>query len=367
MSIDSGFITAEEILNHLRLTARTQNGSECRNLKNGLQIPPFAIADHILFNGLPVFYPGTWGTGDDQGDGGCGHLPPVDDHYEFVHIAYYLMVLTGKIDFLNEVIDGRTILERLTLAFESPESDKETGMVTTRTGRRAVGFGFCDTIHLAGAMLFPSILRYRAAAELAAITEKIGDKAASKKYLHIGDQIRKNLPQVFKDPEAGEGWLIAATECCRQPDVWGTIYAIYMNLLEGEVEAKALKTILDRITDGSIICEGALRHVPVGRDYSSQSAWEKTLGIPINQYQNGAFWHTPIGWLIAVLAKHNPKLANKIFKEYIASLKADDFRKDETHGSPWECFYRPANWQQNPVYMASVALPYSALKTVGDK
>ena len=82
MSVDSGWITPDEILNHIRITARAQNGAAPRVLKNGLVIPPYAIPDHINFDGGAVFYPGTYGTGSDQGTGAYGFLPPVDDHYE---------------------------------------------------------------------------------------------------------------------------------------------------------------------------------------------------------------------------------------------------------------------------------------------
>lgn len=63
MSLGSGFITADEMLAHLRLAARCQNGPTARRLRNGLLIPPYAIPDHINFDGSPVFYPGTYSAG----------------------------------------------------------------------------------------------------------------------------------------------------------------------------------------------------------------------------------------------------------------------------------------------------------------
>ena len=46
----------------------------------------------------------------------------------------------------------------------------------------------------------------------------------------------------------------------------------------------------------------------------------------------------------------------------IAHLRAQDFRKAPGNGAPWEVFGRNGQARQNPVYMASVALPYSVLK-----
>src|SRR5438034_9195321 len=59
MSLDAGLITPDEAKNHLELIVRSQNGSRERRLKSGAIIPPFAVPDHVNFDGGPVFYPGT--------------------------------------------------------------------------------------------------------------------------------------------------------------------------------------------------------------------------------------------------------------------------------------------------------------------
>jgi hypothetical protein len=361
MSLESGFISPVEILNHLRLTAEKQNGPQTRYLKNGLQIPPYAIADHINFDGSAAFYPGTMNSGDDQGDGNFGHLPPADDHFEFIHMAYVLHARTQSADFLNEIINGLSIIDRLVFAFESPVSDPATEMVTTTESLRTVGFGFCDTIHMTGDLLFASILRYRAAKELSELCRSLhrNDQAAG--FDRIAATIRKNLTTVFADTEKNEGWLLAATKVCRQPDIWGTLYALYLNLLDGEGKSRAVQAVIDAVRAKTIVCQGALRHVPVNRDFSADSSWEKTAGVARNQYQNGAWWHTPTGWLIAVLASTAPDLARTVFEQYIDHLRVGDFRKGSSFGSPWECFYDETNWWQNPVYMTSVTLPYAVI------
>ena len=88
MSVDSGFITPNELSNHLRVICLAQNGPTDRKLANGLHVPPWAIPDHINYDGRPTFFPGTYASGEDQGAGACGRVPPIDDHYEFVHIAH---------------------------------------------------------------------------------------------------------------------------------------------------------------------------------------------------------------------------------------------------------------------------------------
>lgn len=81
----------------------------------------------------------------------------MDDDYEFVHVAWCLYRRTGRVAFLQEKVKDRTLWQRLTAAFQAPDTDGKTGMVTTDADRRAVGFGFCDGIYLTGRLLFPPL------------------------------------------------------------------------------------------------------------------------------------------------------------------------------------------------------------------
>ncbi|MGZ5568873.1 MAG: hypothetical protein ACXWKG_17830, partial [Limisphaerales bacterium] len=71
------------------------------------------------------------------------------------------------------------------------------------------------------------------------------------------------------------------------------------------------------------------------------------------------------GWLIDVLWAEDRSLALNVFNDMIAHLRKQDFRKGPGHGAPWEVFGPNVEALRNPVYMASVALPYSTLKTLG--
>jgi hypothetical protein len=360
MSLESGCVTAEEMLNHLRLTARAQNGAAARRLANGLMIPPFAIPDHILFNGGAVFYPGTYSTGRDQGSGAYGILPPVDDHYEFVHIAYCYFRASTSTNFLEEPINGLTLIERLVAAFDAPRTDPQTGLVETDTAQRAVGFGFCDTVTLTGKMLFPSLLRYRAAGQLAELHRALSRGAQAETYRQVQQKIAQNLAPVFSDPARLRGWLKAATGIGGQADVWGTLYALHLGVLAGPAADQAAETVLEAVRQGSIVYEAGVRHVPTNLDFSASSAWEKTAGVALNTYQNGAYWHTPTGWLIAVVARRDRTLGLGLFAQYLEHLRKVDYRLGGGRQGPWECF-GPKGYAQNGVYMASVALPLAVL------
>jgi hypothetical protein len=113
--------------------------------------------------------------------------------------------------------------------------------------------------------------------------------------------------------------------------------------------------------------QAAVRHVPTTYDFSEKTMWESSLP-PVRKkgvYQNGAYWHTPTGWLIEALHPLDPALAKSVFDRYIAHLRKYDFRKNR-HGAPWECFGINLDRAQNPIYMTSVTLPLAVLQGMGN-
>src|SRR5579862_4474357 len=121
MAAGCGLIPVDTIINHLRLAARVQNGASERDLKSGGIVPPFAIPVHITLDGHAVFYPGTYSYGEDQGGEPWGELPPIDDHYEFIHLAY--LASRERPAILHDDIGGMTLFERLRKALDSPKTD----------------------------------------------------------------------------------------------------------------------------------------------------------------------------------------------------------------------------------------------------
>ena len=362
MSLDSGFITAAEMRNHLLLICKAQNGPAELKLANDLHVPPWAIPDHIGYDGRPSWYPGSYGSGQDQGNGACGRVPPIDDHYEFVHIAYTCWKTTGDAHLLAADVNGLTVFERLEKAFACPTTDPETGLAQTTESDRAVGFGFCDAETHTGALLFASLLRYRAAGELAEVARALGHREHVAAYRRIQQTIQSNLLRTFSDTQ-GSGWLRASTGLGSQPDVWGTLFALHLGVLDRASATAARKTVADAVRRGTITFEGGVRHVPTGRDFSRTTAWERSMSA-LNTYQNGAYWHTASGWLIEALWKEDRALALQVFGEMMTHLRAQDFHKGPGFGAPWECYGRDGQARQNPIYMASVALPYGIVRSL---
>ncbi|MFO1447804.1 MAG: hypothetical protein U1F61_06565 [Opitutaceae bacterium] len=361
MALESGLIGSDEIRDHLVLAARTQSGPTERMLANGLYLPPWSIPDHINYDGRPTFYPGTYASGDDQGSGKFGRLPPIDDHYEFVHIAYAYYQATRDATVLRSEVAGVSLFERLENAFASPRSDPSTGLAETTEADRAVGFGFCDGVVHTGKLLFASLLRYRAAGELAELASALGHPSKGETYRNIQRHIGAHLAPTFGDPANIDGWLRASTGISRQPDVWGTLFALHLGVLDSVHATAARQTIADAARRGTIAFQGGVRQVPTDRDFSDATAWER-CAWRINTYQNGGYWHTATGWLIEALWDEDRALALDLFAGMIAHLRREDFRQGPGHGAPWEVFGRTTTERQNAIYMVSVALPYGVLK-----
>jgi hypothetical protein len=353
MNFSSGLLDREVGLNHLRLILEKQNGDEAKDLGRGVIVPPHAIADHINLNGEPVFFPGTYDPVAHQ-DGSWGFRPPTNNYYDVIWLAHMLSTSGDAVALLNGSVNGKTVYERLQLAFGVPEIDPATQLVHTTEERRAVGFIFCDSIVMTGDLLMASMLRHRAAGHLASFARILGRTAEAQVYTALAAQIAQNIVPVFGRDARSGGWLKAATGISGQPDVWGSMYAIYRGIIQGEAKTRLLRTIVKALEkDGEIEFQGALRHVPVSLSASATSAWERTA-TPGNRYQNGAYWHTPVGWLLAILNEEYPDHARAICDRWLVHLKAEQ-------GRVWECIGWGGAANQNSGFAPSITLPLGVL------
>lgn len=361
MSLDCGLIGPDEMLPQLKLIASRQSGPKEKKLNGGCVVPAFSIADRIAMDGRPIYSNST----DILGCNKYGTLPPADNHFYFIHVAWALWRDSRDAAFLAEPVNGMPLIDRLAKAFYAPEINPATGAVVSAPPRGAVGFGFDDSVYMQGELCFATLLRWRAAMQMADLCGAAKMGAEEKEFRDAADVISANFLSLFSAPQELGGWLRAATKKCRQPDVWATLFALHLGFLPADAEKRARDTVLNAARGGSHVIEyqGAVRHVPTTHDFSETSAWEDAMtkkGI----YQNGAYWHTATGWLIEALSPVDRSLALGVFNRYIAHLREYDFRKG-VHEAPWECFGIDLNGAQNPVYMTSVTLPLGVLQKMG--
>jgi hypothetical protein len=271
-------------------------------------------------------------------------------------MAYYYIKHSGNIDLLRRNFNGKPLIDRLIIAFQVPPSKGKSELVYTTDQIRGVDFGFRDAITFTGNLCFASILKYRAALQLAALLKLMGREDADY-YTGISYALKKSIPETFRH---SSGLLLSSTEKSSQPDVWATALAVYLELLEGEDLEKACHRLVDGYENGHLSYRGNVRHVMTIHDFDETTAWEISMS-PKNRYQNGAYWGTPTGWVCYAMYQASPIKARQLAAEYLLELKENDFRKGGDFGSPYECFNQEGH-TQNPIYLTSVSVPLVAFK-----
>lgn len=358
MALDCGFITPAEQKHMLLLTASTQ----CERAwitDNGSFIPYGSIADHIrIDDSKPIYFPGAMEYGR-QGNKIFGMTPPYSDQYFFIHMAYYYVTTLSDVSMLSRNVNGKKMLDRLDIAFKVVPSREDNHIVYTTDDFRGVDFGFRDVITITGDLCLPSIFKYRAAKEMAELFQLLGEKETAERYSSIAKNIKKAIPEIFTDQR---GMLRASTGKSSQPDIWSTALAIEYEILKGENLLNACNVLADLYARGEIAYKGHIRHIAISDDFNKETSWEYSL-VKKNTYQNGAYWGTPVGWVVGAIARVDSNLAQKLVSEFIEELRVTDFRKGITFGGPYECFYSTEH-KQNPVYLTSVACPYIVLRNL---
>jgi hypothetical protein len=358
MSLESGFITAAEQRHMLILTASTQC-DKAWITAGGSLVPYGSIADHVrIDDGLPVYFPGTLDFLD-QGNKKFGMVPPYDDQFFFIHMAWYYVKNASDKEILDMNIRNKTLAVRLEEAFAAAPSRPDNNIVRTSADFRGVDFGFRDVITITGDLCMTSILKCRAAIELAELFRDTGRDDLWLKYSAIGKELRQAIPVLFQEPA---GLLRASTGKSSQPDVWSTALAVWLGILEGDQANSASHALAGAYVRQEIAYSGNIRHVPLSGDYNRKTSWEFSLARK-NTYQNGAYWGTATGWVCYAISLTDPALARQLAGEYIRDLKENDFRKGGGKGAPWECFH-PSGFRQNPVYMTTVSCPYIVFRTL---
>ena len=350
MMAESNLIPDETLKKYiLIIAAHGQNGSEALFLDNGLIVPPFAIADHINYDGKAVYFPGTYSTGSNQGNGDFGYYPPFCDNYYYVIMVCSYIKQSGDVGILKENVLDLTLEESIEYAFAGYNIDLESDLCVSDSERPTVDWGFVDAIKKSGKLLMASILRYNAAKALQSIFTNNQDKSAY--YQSKAEKIRDNIISTFYDSKTG--WFFSATGIARQYDVWATAYAVFSGILENE---KTLKALYDAYIDKTAVSCGYVRHILTDNDFSSTSAWENTK-LSYNTYQNGGYWSTPTGWYAYALFLYNG--TTDILADFI-----NHTQKHENEGAPFEWINADTADYSGLHYGTSGVLPYIGVSKI---
>jgi hypothetical protein len=355
MMLGGDFVPAGEVAGWIRLMASAIREREWA-IHSGAVVPAFTVPDHINFDGRPVFYPGTYDSGTKQGGAPFGKYPPLDDQFYFIAAVYEYWKLAGDLGLFRSRVataSGDLVLAELAerVYNAAPSDAKAGGLVTAGDvdSENAKDWGFCDTVFKSGRLLFPSVLKFNAAGQLAELFEAAGDRGRARRYRGEAGRLGKAIAQTFA---RADGWLASATQVGSQADVWGTAFAVWSGAVDSEVARKASRALVKGYRERTAVRGGLVRHLP------GNELWEKCGAAP-GTYQNGGYWGTPVGWYIAAMARTDRDAARAMGGEFVRFLR-EHMRADGL-SEAWEWMNPETGKRSNPLYVATVALPYISL------
>ncbi|NOZ26954.1 MAG: hypothetical protein GXP39_02740 [Chloroflexi bacterium] len=284
------------------------------------------VPDRVQADGMPVYSAGP--VEAPLGD------PPTDNAQFMVSLVHAYVDRTGDLAFAREHLGAL----RRALDFVPRSGD---GLVYIPPGRRQSPYGFTDTVAKTGELLFSSLLYWVACRQMADLCTRCGEEPSP--YHRRAGRIERGLDRLW-DEDVGA--YRAATVDCRQIDVWGSAFAVYIDFVRGDRRERVLRFLRDRYEE--YVWRGQVRHLLRG-EY-----WERLL-IPVepDTYQNGAYWAAASGWVLYALAQIDVPLARRMLADLL-----EDFRTDGI----CECVH--VGYRKLEHYVVSVVNPLGALRRV---
>jgi hypothetical protein len=287
-----------------------------------------AGVDCIKFDGTPIYMPGF---------GSMGMNPVADGSQFIVDVAWHTFRKSHDSTLVRE------ILPQLMRTMNAVPINPKTHLVHIKPGEEydRCPYGFCDTIKQQGDIFFCSLLYVQACRQLADLFLAVQNRKDAKAWLKEAERTARSSRQVFWDGESG--LFRAATVRCREHDIWGSAFAVYL----GVADKKQRYAIADYFKNhySQIVQCGQLRHLPGG------VYWEQ--GCAKDTYQNGAYWATPVGWFVYTLDLIDSRLADQTVIDMVHDFQA--------YGA---CEWILGSKRQLPHYLASAALPLAGISAM---
>lgn len=290
-----------------------------------------AGVDCIKFDGTPIYKPGY---------GGMGENPVADGSQFTVSVAWQTYWKTKDAALVTKTIN------QLVKTMNAVPRNPSNGLVYIKpNGWDRCPYGFTDMVRKQGDELFSSLLFLEASRQLADLLD-VADKAdEAGKWRTEADRVAKSVRTVFWDEKVG--LFQAATIQCKQSDIWGSAFAVYL----GAASKKQATTVAQYFKRhyGEIVYRGQIRHLPGG------VYWEADGGCKRDTYQNGGYWATPTGWFVYTLDLVDPSLADQTILELVRELRQNKFQE-------WVA----GKEKGVSDYLASVALPIAGINKMLD-
>jgi hypothetical protein len=291
-----------------------------------------AGVDCIKFDGTPIYKPGFGSMG----------LNPVADGSQFtVAVAWHTWRRTHDERLLRAIIDP------LVKTMNAVPRNPNTGLVHIQPGdeRNRCPYGFTDTIRKQGDLLFCSLLYVQACRQISELLDAVDRDDDVVYWKAEGERVTRSIRSTFWDEQVG--LFRAATVCCREHDIWGSAFAVYLGVADSEQSQAVARYFRDHYSE--IVQHGQIRHLPGGMYWEQADCARDT-------YQNGAYWATPTGWFVYTLDLVDPDLADRTVIDLVR-----DFRNGGA------CEWIIGSRRQLPNYLASAALPLAGIRAMLDR
>jgi hypothetical protein len=287
-----------------------------------------AGVDCVKFDGTPIYMPGY---------GSMGQNPVADGSQFTVGVAWHTYQRTRDADLLTEVLDP------LVSTMRAVPRNTTTGLVHIAPGDHwdRCPYGFTDTARKQGDVLFCSLLYVQASRQLADLLSSGERDEDADMWAHEADRVASSVRSVLWDPDVG--LFRAATHRCREHDIWGSAFAVYLGVADSD-QSSAIAGYF-KSHHAEIVQHGQVRHLPAG------VYWEQ--GCRRDTYQNGGYWATPTGWFVYTLDLVDPDLADRTVIDLVA-----DFKR---HGA---CEWVFNDERRLPNYVASACLPLAGIRAM---
>jgi hypothetical protein len=299
----------------------------CRFFVGGIREDGSGV-DCIKFDGTPIYTPGF---------GSMGENPVADGSQFTVSVAWHTYQKIRDRALLEEII------EALVKTMRACPRNPQTGLVTIDPTKEydRCPYGFTDTVRKTGDVLFSSLLYVQAAGQLADLLVVLGRTEDAETWRGVAKETAVAVRTVFWDGEIG--LFRAATVQCKEPDLWGSAFAVYLGVADTEQTQRIGAYFCRHYAE--ILHEGQLRHTPPGQ------YWE--VARERDQYQNGGYWATPMGWFAYTLHQVDAPLAERTILQFAHAMRDHNFPEWSFGGH-----------HQLPRYNASAALPLAGFRAI---
>jgi hypothetical protein len=368
MMLESGLISSRELEGWIRFMSSIIINRNW-NVRPGVIVPAFSIPDHINLDGNATYYPGNYEVGDKQGGSPWGKYPPLDDQFYYISAVYFHWKQTGSTALFRSQVKTKFGAMRLSElcenAYRSVPCDPATALCRAGDPSRenAKDWGFCDAESKSGKLLFPSVLKLVAARQMAELFNATGSPLKAAGYRSDVGKIKAAITSTFLHPssKADECWLDSATEVGHQPDVWGSAYAVYSNAVDDATAGKISRALVRAYREKTAVRNGWVSQL-LWNDAMNPKGWQMSVS-PWGEYQNGAYWGTPVGWYLVAMRKADEQASADMARDYIEFLRKN--RDFAGTSKAWEWFNPDTGKSANPLYAATVVLPYGCLRSAG--